>query len=110
MPGKLPHVLFARLGKKQTQLNPKTFVPGPDLKAGDIRKLARQISGVRVTVKLPGRPDVERVMKKLSLEGARAIRFTSPKNGPTNVVDHILRMYNVRLQNPDWICAEVRTY
>ncbi|PBK85438.1 Piwi-domain-containing protein [Armillaria gallica] len=80
---------------------------GPDLKAGDIRKLARQISGVRVTVKLPGRPDVERVMKKLSLEGARAIRFTSPKNGPTNVVDHILRMYNVRLQNPDWICAEV---
>ncbi|PBK62366.1 argonaute-like protein [Armillaria solidipes] len=95
MPGKLPHVLFAMLGKKQTQLNPKTFVPGPDLKAGDIRKLARQISGVRVTVKLPGRPDVERVVKKLSLEGARAIRFTSPKDGPTNVADHILRMYNV---------------
>ncbi|KAK0421940.1 argonaute-like protein [Armillaria borealis] len=107
MPGKLPHVLFAMLGKKQTQLNPKTFVPGPDLKAGDIRKLARQISGARVTVKLPGRPDVERVVKKLSLDGARAIRFTSLKDGPTNVVDHILRMYNVRLQNPDWICAEV---
>ncbi|KAK0229725.1 argonaute-like protein [Armillaria nabsnona] len=87
IPGKLPHVFFAMLGKKQTQVNPKTVV--------------------RVTVKLPGRPDVERVLKKLSLEGARAIRFTSPKDGPTNVVDHILRMYNVRLQNPDWICAEV---
>ncbi|KAK0184437.1 argonaute-like protein [Armillaria mellea] len=107
MPGMLPHVLCAMLGKKPAQLNPRTFVPGPELKAGDIRKLARQISGVRVTVKLPGVPDVERVVKKLSLEGARAIRFTSPKDGPTNVVDHILRTYNVRLQNPDWICAEV---
>ncbi|SJL13318.1 uncharacterized protein ARMOST_16758 [Armillaria ostoyae] len=63
MPGKLPHVLFAMFDKKQTRLNPKTFVPGPDLKAG--------------------RPDAERVVKKLSLEGARAIRFTSPKDGAT---------------------------
>ncbi|KAK0479171.1 argonaute-like protein [Armillaria novae-zelandiae] len=107
MPGELPNVLFQMHGDEKIGLDRRTFVPGIGLKTGDIRKLSRQISGVRVTVRLLGRPDVERVLKKLSLERARDIRFTSPKDGPTNVVDHILRTYSIHLRNPDWICAEV---
>ncbi|KAG7445462.1 argonaute-like protein [Guyanagaster necrorhizus] len=107
MPGTLTDVLLQMLGRKNTALNPRTFIPGPGLTASDIRKLSRQISGVRVTVRFPGRSDLERVVRKLSLEGARAMWFTSPQNGLTNVVDHLQRMYNVRLQYPDFICAEI---
>ncbi|KAK0460386.1 argonaute-like protein [Desarmillaria tabescens] len=107
MPGKLTTILVQMLGRSNATLNERTFIPGPGLTPGDIRKLGRQISGVRVTVRIPGRPDVERVVKKLSLDTAKAIQFTSPKDRPMNVVDHLWRTYNVRLQYPDFICAEV---
>lgn len=107
MPGKLPNVLYAMLGKKKTELNSNTFVPGTGLNTGVVLKLSRQISGVRITVPSFGRPGVERVVKKLSRKSACDIQFTTPKHVETNVVDHILQTYGTRIRYPNWICAEV---
>ncbi|KAK0224342.1 argonaute-like protein, partial [Armillaria fumosa] len=103
MPGRLPNALCAMFRKEPTELNSNTFVPGTGLNKG----LSRQISGVRITVQCFGRPDVERVVKKLSDESARDIQFTSPKDGRTNVADHILRTHGTHIRYSSWICAEV---
>ena len=75
-------------------------------------RLQRFITGIRVFTRNPGTGVVDRnrtrVVKKLSTTGARDLPFLLHDGGQTTVAQYFQNTYNIPLQYPDVVCAEVR--
>ncbi|EPQ59451.1 argonaute-like protein [Gloeophyllum trabeum ATCC 11539] len=73
-------------------------------------RLQRFISGIRILTKTPGEGQqsrTPRVLKKLSTAGASDLTFTMREGGTMTVAEYFQKTYNMRLQFPEVLCAEV---
>jgi eukaryotic translation initiation factor 2C len=67
-------------------------------------RLQRFVTGIKVAIR---RADRQLVIKRLTKEGARDLTFEVEDGKFTTVANYLQSQWNIRLQFPDVICAEV---
>ena len=93
--------------------NPSMLSPARGFPERERVKLQRFLSGVRVAVQIPGRPQAAghpRVIKKLTAAGADRLTFTNRDGVTMSVAQYFQSVHNYRLRYPDNVCLEVRTF
>jgi eukaryotic translation initiation factor 2C len=111
MPGALIDLALAVLGRPG---NPNALAPRQGLPDRERIRLQRFILGIKITTshgqRDAGRQSPKpRVVKKLSKDGARDLRFELGDGQTTTVADYFLRVLGRPLRFPDVICVEVST-
>nr|VWO95172.1 Uncharacterized protein [Ganoderma boninense] len=108
-PGRAIDVALELLGV--TQRGPLALSPKHGFPERELIKLQRFLSGVRITVDIPGRPTTgrrpPRVIKKLTKAGANNLSFTMRDGKTITVAQYFEKTHNYRLQFPDIVCIEV---
>jgi eukaryotic translation initiation factor 2C len=106
--GKLIDLALEFLGKPGT---PSALVPRHGLPDRERIRLQQFISGITVTMRYRTQEDTgrRRVVKKLTRECARDLKFEPADGGTMTVAEYFQTQLKIPLQFPDVICAEVCT-